>query len=90
MPTLYRLSRREFKMKSITINVAKPITLSLIKSYKRCISPFIPVSCRHAPTCSEYAYTAIDKHGVLLGAAMTAKRLLRCRPFGTKGYDPVP
>ncbi|MFL2759651.1 MAG: membrane protein insertion efficiency factor YidD [Dehalococcoidia bacterium] len=90
MPTLYRFNRREFRVKPITINVAKPITLSFIKLYKRCVSPFLPVSCRHLPTCSDYAYVAIEKHGVVLGAVMTAKRLFRCRPFGTKGYDPVP
>ncbi|MBS20942.1 MAG: membrane protein insertion efficiency factor YidD [Chloroflexi bacterium] len=90
MPTLYRSNKREFREKLITINVAKPMVLSLLRFYKRCVSPFLPVSCRHLPTCSEYAYLAIEKHGVCLGAAITAKRLFRCRPFGTKGYDPVP
>ncbi|KAA1282897.1 MAG: membrane protein insertion efficiency factor YidD [SAR202 cluster bacterium] len=90
MPTLYPSSRREYRVNPITINPARPITLSLLKFYKRFVSPFLPVSCRHLPTCSEYAYLAIEKHGVFRGAVITAKRLLRCRPYGTKGYDPVP
>ena len=74
----------------ITINVAKAITLSLIKFYKRCISPFLPVSCRHMPTCSEYAYIAIDKHGVTKGMFLSIKRISKCHPWGKSGHDPVP
>jgi putative membrane protein insertion efficiency factor len=42
------------------------------------------------PTCSNYAYEAISKHGVMIGSLMTGSRLLNCRPFGKTGYDPVP
>lgn len=46
--------------------------------------------CRFFPSCSSYAYEAIDQHGAWRGGVLTAKRLCRCRPFGPSGYDPVP
>ncbi|MEM0986690.1 MAG: membrane protein insertion efficiency factor YidD [Pseudomonadota bacterium] len=46
--------------------------------------------CRHLPTCSEYAAGAVSAHGIWPGAWMTVARLLRCQPFGSEGYDPVP
>ncbi len=71
-------------------NFVKSTVLGLIKSYKKMISPFLPMACRHIPTCSDYAYTAIEQYGLAVGTGITFKRLLRCRPFGTRGYDPVP
>ena len=46
--------------------------------------------CKHIPTCSNYAKEAIDKHGVIFGSFLSIKRILKCNPFGTYGYDPVP
>ena len=46
--------------------------------------------CRFVPTCSQYAKEAIELHGSWIGLKLTVKRLLRCRPFGKYGYDPVP
>lgn len=62
----------------------------LIKFYRRCISPFLPPTCRFTPTCSEYALEAFRKHGLFRGMRLTVKRLLRCHPWGGSGYDPVP
>ena len=45
--------------------------------------------CRHYPTCSQYAIEAIEEYGSIKGSFMAIKRILRCNPFGTKGYDPV-
>jgi len=46
--------------------------------------------CRFTPTCSEYTKKAIEKYGSFKGIWMGIKRILRCHPFGKKGYDPVP
>jgi putative membrane protein insertion efficiency factor len=46
--------------------------------------------CRFTPSCSEFAVEAISRHGPRRGLAFTAKRLVRCRPGGPFGYDPVP
>ena len=45
--------------------------------------------CRHYPTCSQYAIEAIEEYGSIKGSFMAFYRILRCNPFGTKGYDPV-
>jgi len=58
--------------------------------YKYAISPFTPASCRHYPTCSEYALQAVKIHGPFKGIWLTTKRISRCHPWGTSGYDPVP
>lgn len=69
----------------------KKLLLSLIRFYQRHISTGTPPSCRFRPTCSAYAYEAINKYGVLKGGYLALRRLLRCNPF-YKGdiYDPVP
>lgn len=69
----------------------KKLLLSLIRFYRRNISPTTPPSCRFTPTCSAYAYEAINKYGVIKGGFLAIKRFLRCHPF-YKGdpYDPVP
>jgi len=68
----------------------KRIALGLIRFYQLAISPFTPPSCRYVPTCSQYGYEAITKHGLIKGGLLTAKRLLRCHPFSKGGIDPVP
>ncbi|MDR2910029.1 MAG: membrane protein insertion efficiency factor YidD [Bacteroidales bacterium] len=65
------------------------ILLAPIYFYKYAISPFIPASCRHTPTCSEYAVQAIKAYGPFKGLWLTVRRILRCNPWGTSGYDPV-
>ena len=69
----------------------KKLFLLLIRFYRRCISPCFPACCRFNPTCSAYAYEAINKHGALKGGFLALKRFLRCHPF-YKGdpWDPVP
>lgn len=49
-----------------------------------------PSPCRFTPSCSAYAYEAIALHGTRRGGLLTLRRLLRCRPFGPSGFDPVP
>ena len=66
------------------------ILLIFIQFYQHSISPFLPPACRFVPTCSQYALEAIQKYGPFKGSWLTLKRLLRCRPWGGSGYDPVP
>ena len=76
-------------METIT-KIAEKILLGCIWVYSNAISPFIAPSCRHIPTCSSYSREAIKKFGPLKGLFLSTRRLLRCRPGGTSGYDPVP
>lgn len=68
----------------------KRIALAAIRFYQRRISPGIAPACRFQPTCSEYAYEAIDRFGALRGIPMAAWRVLRCNPLNDGGLDPVP
>ena len=68
----------------------KRLCLRLIRFYKKNISPAHPPCCRFLPTCSEYAYEAIERFGVLRGILLGLWRLHRCNPFSKGGYDPVP
>ncbi len=63
---------------------------SVIRLYQLTLSGFIGHGCRHLPTCSEYAYEAIARHGLLRGGWLGAKRVAKCGPGGTHGHDPVP
>ncbi len=68
----------------------KTALLALIRFYRRGISPFTPPSCRFVPTCSAFAEEALLRYGPWKGGWLALRRLLRCHPFGGKGYDPVP
>ncbi len=68
----------------------KKILLYFIALYKKGVSPYLPPSCRFRPTCSEYAYEAVEKYGAFKGGWMALRRILRCNPFCKGGYDPVP
>jgi len=67
----------------------KVVLIFFIRTYRLFISPLLPPSCRFTPTCSEYAMQAIEKYGALRGVYLAARRLLRCHPFHSGGYDPV-
>ncbi|MDR2900807.1 MAG: membrane protein insertion efficiency factor YidD [Treponema sp.] len=68
----------------------KSLLLLLIRFYQQAVSPHFPPSCKYVPTCSAYAYEALQKHGFLKGTYLAIKRILRCHPFRKGGYDPVP
>ena len=69
----------------------KYLFLKLIRFYQSSISPAFPARCRYCPTCSAYAYEAIQKYGACKGGWLALKRLLRCHPFSKGEYfDPVP
>jgi len=63
--------------------------VALIKFYQILISPLLGSSCRYQPTCSEYGMEALKTWGLFKGLFMSVKRILKCHPWGGKGYDPV-
>lgn len=76
----------------------KKLILALIKSYQR--FPFFdnPIShlflgpgavCRFTPRCSDYAYQAVEKYGVIKGGKLACARMARCQPFSKGGLDPL-
>ncbi|MFA6184109.1 MAG: membrane protein insertion efficiency factor YidD [Parcubacteria group bacterium] len=75
----------------------KKIALILIRFYQKFLSPdqsflryfFSERFCRFHPTCSQYTYEAIDKYGVIKGAWIGLKRIIRCHPWNDGGYDPL-
>ena len=71
-------------------SVPARLALGLVRGYQLAISPLLGSHCRHLPTCSEYARQAIERFGLWRGGWLTIKRLARCHPWGTHGYDPVP
>ncbi|MCF0232295.1 MAG: membrane protein insertion efficiency factor YidD [Enterococcus sp.] len=77
-------------LNKIAKNCLKAVAIFIIRFYQWVISPHTVPSCRHIPTCSQYGVEAIQKFGLIKGGKLTVKRLSRCRPGGTFGYDPVP
>mgnify|MGYP001174222948 FL=1 len=67
----------------------KKILIKGIKLYQHIPGNFHN-KCRCIPTCSNYAIEAIEKHGSLKGSFLAIKRIIKCNPWGIKGYDPVP
>ncbi len=63
---------------------------SLVRLYQLTLSGFVGNSCRHLPTCSEYAYEAVARHGLWAGGWLGLFRIARCGPGGTCGIDNVP
>jgi uncharacterized protein len=64
--------------------------LGAIRLYQLTLSGFVGQACRHQPTCSEYGYEAVARHGLLAGSWLALIRIAKCGPWGTSGYDPVP
>lgn len=79
------------------MNVLQHCLIFAVRAYRFALSPlltalFAPLGfgCRYTPTCSRYALEALQTHGAVPGAALAARRLLRCHPWGGSGSDPVP
>ncbi len=66
------------------------VLLLLVSGYRRFLSPLFGPTCRFQPSCSTYAMQALRAHGALRGSWLTVRRLSRCHPFHSGGYDPVP
>jgi len=79
----------EHQLKPVSVGVRA--ALFALRFYKAYLSMLVAGGCRFEPTCSRYAYEAIERFGVARGCWLAAKRLGRCQPFSRKfGYDPVP
>lgn len=72
------------------LNIPAFAARGLIKFYRYTLSSIVGRTCRHLPTCSEYADIAIGRFGLWRGGWMALARFSRCRPLGTHGFDPVP
>ncbi len=68
----------------------KHLFIALLRAYQYLISPLLGPRCRHFPSCSEYAVLALREHGTLRGSWLALRRVSRCHPWGSSGYDPVP
>lgn len=88
------LEQRSPALKDLPVtlgNFPRLLLLWPIRLYQKTISPTLPEdTCRFYPSCSHYGYQAIYKHGALKGGRLATNRVLRCNPFNTGGYDPVP
>ena len=73
-----------------TATVPARLLMVSIAGYRRFVSPLLPPRCRFAPSCSEYALTAVAEHGAARGLWLAIKRIARCHPFNPGGFDPVP
>ncbi|NOY66253.1 MAG: membrane protein insertion efficiency factor YidD [Gammaproteobacteria bacterium] len=68
----------------------RKILIFIIRAYQYIISPLLGSHCRFYPTCSSYAHTAIERHGVFYGSWLALRRILRCHPWAEGGVDSVP
>ena len=64
--------------------------ITLITIYQKFFSPMLGSNCRFQPTCSAYTKEAIQRFGAYNGIILGFKRIIKCRPGGECGYDPVP
>ena len=78
--------RRGYGIRGTAVGMA----LGSIRLYQITLSETAPHYCRFVPSCSQYTFEAIEKHGLWRGIWLGIKRLTRCHPFGSGGYDPVP
>jgi uncharacterized protein len=72
------------------MTTAQRVALLIVRLYQLGIGPFAGGACRFAPSCSSYAAEAIERHGAMRGLWLAMRRLARCHPFSTPGFDPVP
>lgn len=66
------------------------VFIAAVRCYQVALSPIFGDCCRFHPSCSEYMIEALKVHGPVKGTLLGCWRILRCHPFGAKGYDPVP
>lgn len=84
-----RLSLKE-AVPSVKMSFIAKVMFFIILFYRKYLSKFLPNACRFKPTCSEYALDALRVYGFFRGLCLIIRRLLRCHPFGSFGYNPIP
>lgn len=87
---MYSERRQDEAAERANLNAGQRLALFALAAYKGVLSPILPSACKFYPTCSMYAKEAVERHGVMKGSWLAAKRLIRCRPFARGGFDPVP
>ena len=76
-------------LKGLILFLIKKILISIIRLYQLLLSPFLGNNCRFLPSCSNYSIEAINEYGVFKGLYLAIKRILKCHPWGSYGYDSV-
>ena len=74
----------------IKSKIMSSIFIKMIKMYQIVLSPLLGSNCRYQPTCSNYAIESIEQWGVIQGSVLSFKRIMKCHPWGSSGYDAVP
>ena len=72
------------------MSIISRIVIVPIRIWQVTISAVLPPTCRFSPSCSAYAIEALQRHGPVKGLWLGARRIARCHPWGSSGYDPVP
>jgi len=72
------------------VRAAGSLLVAAVRAYQVAISPLLVGSCKFIPSCSQYYIMAVQEHGPWYGSWLGVRRVLRCHPFSTGGYDPVP
>lgn len=82
--------RRLMQVWEALTDLPRRFLLLLVRGYRFWFKPWLGQACRFEPTCSQYALTALERHGAVVGASLTVARLARCHPWCAGGCDPVP
>jgi len=72
------------------VRLPRLVLILLVRIYQQLVSPLLLPACRYEPSCSHYAVEALERHGALRGSVLAGRRLCRCHPLGSSGFDPVP
>jgi uncharacterized protein len=77
-------------MQTLILRLPQRALMALVQGYRLLLSAWLGPSCRFEPSCSTYALQALERHGAAAGSYLTLRRLARCHPWCTPGFDPVP